>query len=136
MDKSSRNSFTTSFPLPMQSSVESDRPITAPIAAEENTRRMTSLRNKASAPARAFNPPVVDLSGNIDQPIDSHAVPCKPKPLENITKHVAARSLAEYVPEPAVVRPPPVEIKEEIPIEKKPTRRNSQTKVMNVMNVI
>ena len=142
MDKSSRNPFATSFPLPMQSTVESDRPITVPIAAEENTRRIISARNKTSAPARVFNPPVVDLLNSIDQSIDSSAVPCKPKPLESTTRPIVQRSstdsnIPESFAESTVARSlPPMEIKEEIPTEAKPTRRNSHSKVKNRRRVI
>lgn len=144
MNKSSRSSFATSFSLPMQSTTESDRPITAPIAVEENTRPIISARNKCSAPARTFNPPVIDLLNSIDQSRDSSAVPCKSKPLESTTtRQIVQRSstdsnIRESFTESFVARPPPppMEIKEEIPTEVKSTRRNSQSKVKNRRRVI
>lgn len=126
----SRNSFSTSFSLPMQSTIEPDRPTTAPLVLEETTRRPTSGRMKSNRP---FNPPVVDLSNNFDRPTDLSVIPTNSKPLEKknppVQRSYTDSHIRDSIPDSIVVHTLPSEIKEEIVDQSKIPRRNSQCKV-------
>ena len=117
----------------MQSTIESDRPTTAPLVLEENTRRIISARLKPNAPARSFNPSIVDLSNNFDRSTDSPVIPTNSKPLEK-TNSIVQRSytdshIRDTIPDTIVVHALPLEINEELPNQSKTPRRNSHGKV-------
>lgn len=109
----------------MQSSTESDRPITVPLSLDEDIQR---TRIKSNIPSRSLNPHVIDFADNFDDLTSSSIFQFKSPITENDNQYVH-RSYTDTCLDSPVVNKPSTEVREETPNELNIPHRNSLLKV-------